>query len=138
MNPSDLRLIRETFALLAPITEQAAGLFYARLFELDPSLRQLFSGQMVDQGRKLMDMLAFAVHQLDQPDLLLPAVRQMGARHTRYGVRESHYETVGAALLWTLEQGLGPRFTPDVKQAWAQLYKLVADTMKSGARAQAA
>jgi hemoglobin-like flavoprotein len=103
------------------------------LFELDPTLRPLFKGDMEEQGRKLMEMIELAVRGLDRQEALLPALAALGRRHAGYGVNESDYETVGAALLWTLEQGLGPSFTPDIREAWAALYRFVADTMRDGA-----
>jgi len=125
-------LVQTSFAQVLPIAEAAAALFYRRLFELDPTLRPLFKGDLKEQGRKLMDMLAVAVKGLDRMEALAPALSAMGRRHADYGVKERDYETVGEALLWTLEQGLGPNFTPEVRDAWATLYKLVADTMCAG------
>lgn len=134
MTAAETALIKESFAKVAPIADQAAALFYTRLFELDPSLRALFRGDMAEQGRKLMTMISMAVGGLDRLESLVPAVRQLGLRHAGYNVREAHYETVGAALLWTLEKGLGPAFTPATREAWGKLYWLLAETMKAGAR----
>ena len=129
MNATDITLVKDSFRQVLPIADQAAALFYARLFELDPELRELFRGDMVEQGRKLMTMIATAVASLERLDAIVPAVRQLGARHAGYGVTEEHYATVGAALLWTLEKGLGPAFTPAVREAWTTTYSLLADTM---------
>jgi hemoglobin-like flavoprotein len=126
-------LVQTSFAQVRPIADAAAALFYTRLFELDPTLRPLFKGDMKEQGRKLMDMLTLAVKGLDRPEALLPALAALGRRHSGYGVNKHDYETVGEALLWTLEQGLGPSFTPDVREAWVALYRLVADTMREAA-----
>ncbi len=134
MTSTEITLIRDSFRKVAPIADQAASLFYARLFELDPSLRALFRGDMADQGRKLMTMIGMAVGGLERLDQLVPAVRQLGLRHAGYQVREAHYETVGEALLWTLERGLGADFTPATKAAWAKVYGVLAETMKAGAR----
>jgi hemoglobin-like flavoprotein len=123
-------LVQTSFAQIRPIADAAAALFYRRLFELDPTLRPLFKGDMKDQGRKLMDMLALAVKGLDRPEALLPALAALGRRHAGYGVNDHDYATVGEALIWTLEQGLGPNFTPEVREAWTTLYRLVADTMR--------
>jgi hemoglobin-like flavoprotein len=130
MTPAQKRLVRVTFARVAPNADTAAELFYRRLFELDPSLEALFHGDMQEQGHKLMEMLASAVHTLDEPALLAPTVRALGRRHARYGVTDQHFETVGAALLWTLEQRLGSGFTPEVADAWTSLYGVLATTMK--------
>lgn len=129
MNQSEITLVKDSFRKVLPIADQAAALFYARLFELDPQLRHLFRGDMVEQGRKLMTMIATAVASLERLETLVPAVRQLGARHAGYGVTEEHYGTVGAALLWTLEKGLGPEFTPAVREAWTTTYSLLANTM---------
>jgi len=129
MNTIQKELIQTSFAQVRPIAGTAAAMFYRRLFELDPTLRPLFKGDMEEQGRKLMDVLGLAVKGLDRPEALLPALAALGRRHAGYGVKERDYETVGEALLWTLEQGLGPGFTPEIREAWTVLYKLVADTM---------
>lgn len=129
MNSNQKALVQESFAQVRPMAEAAAALFYGRLFELDPTLRPLFKGDLKEQGRKLMDMLGLAVKGLDRPEALIPALETMGQRHAGYGVKDRDYETVGEALLWTLEQGLGPNFTPEVKEAWTVLYRLVAEIM---------
>ena len=133
MNLIQKALVQTSFAQVRPIADAAAALFYRRLFELDPTLRPLFKGDMEEQGRKLMEMIELAVKGLDRHEALLPALAALGRRHAGYGVNESDYETVGEALLWTLEQGLGPSFTPDISEAWAALYRFVADTMREGA-----
>ena len=135
MTPAEKDLVQTTFAKVVPIAEQAAALFYGRLFELDPSLRPLFKTDLGEQGRKLMNMIAFCVKGLDSLDQLVPAVQGLGRRHVGYGVTDAHYDTVGGALLWTLEKGLGPDFTPDVKAAWTTVYVLLASTMKGAAQA---
>ena len=123
MTPTQVGLIRESWAAVEPIADTAAGLFYGRLFELDPALERLFRRtDMARQRQVLMGTLAVVVKTLDRIEELLPAVEALGRRHAGYGVRESHYATVGAALLWTLEQGLGEAFTPDLKRAWIRAY----------------
>ena len=127
-------LVQGTFASIATIADDAAILFYQRLFELDPSLRSMFRGDKAEQRKKLMQMITAAVKGLDRLDQLVPVVQNLGRRHAGYGVQDSHYDTVGAALLWTLEAGLGRQFTPEVKEAWATVYGLLATTMKDAAR----
>jgi len=119
--------------MVEPIAEQAAEIFYNRLFELDPSLRQLFKSDMKDQGRKLMAMLKVAVSSLDKIDQLVPVVEKLGKGHVNYGVKPEHYDTVGEALLWTLEQGLGEAYTSEVEDAWGAVYTTLAATMKHAA-----
>ncbi len=127
-------LVQETFASIATIADDAAVLFYQRLFEIDPSLRPMFRGDMTEQRKKLMQMITAAVKGLDRLEQLVPVVQDLGRRHVRYGVEDKHYDTVGEALLWTLEAGLGKAFTPEVKEAWAAVYGLLANTMKDAAR----
>lgn len=138
MTPEQIKLVQESFAKVVPIAEQAAALFYGKLFELDPSLKPLFKGDMTEQGRKLMAMISTAVNGLTDLDAIVPAVQALGERHVGYGVTDAHYDTVGAALLWTLEQGLGDAFTSDVREAWATVYGLLAGTMKDAAATVAA
>jgi hemoglobin-like flavoprotein len=126
--------VQESFATIAPIADDAAALFYRRLFEIDPSLRHMFRGDMAEQRRKLMQMLTAAVKGLDRLEQLVPVVEDLGRRHATYGVEDRHYDTVGSALLWTLEKGLGDAFTPETKQAWTTVYGLLATTMKTAAR----
>ena len=133
MNSEQIMLVQTSFALVLPIADTAAALFYQRLFELDPSLRPMFRGDIQEQGRKLMTMLKIVVNGLTRLDQLVPAVQELGRRHARYGVRDEHYDTVAAALLWTLGQGLGVAFTPEVEQAWVAAYTLLAGTMKDAA-----
>ena len=133
MTPQQIALVRSSFAEVSPIADSAAKLFYSRLFELDPSLRPLFRNSLDAQGSKLMNMIAGAVCLLDQPEKLMPVIRNLGRRHTAYGVEDQHYETVGTALLWTLEKGLGAAFTPEVENAWIAVYGALADNMKLAA-----
>ena len=130
MTPEQKKLVQRSFEQVRPIGDAAARLFYARLFDLDPSLQLLFKGDMDEQGKKLMDMLGLVIRGLDRLNDLLPAVEALGRRHAAYGVQDRHYKTVGAALLWTLDKGLGPEFTPDVREAWRTVYELLAGAMK--------
>ncbi len=130
---TQVELVQSSFAIIAPIADDAAALFYRRLFEIDPSLEPMFKGEMAEQRRKLMQMLTAAVKGLPRLDRLVPVVEDLGRRHAGYGVADEHYDTVGAALLWTLEKGLGTAFTPEVKEAWVTVYVLLATTMKNAA-----
>lgn len=130
MTNEQVALVKETFAMVEPIAEVAAGLFYGRLFELDANLAPLFSGaDMREQGRKLMSMLKMVVGGLDRFDALRPAVSSLGARHAGYHVRPEDYRTVGAALLWTLEQGLKDAWTPAAADAWGAAYAALSAAM---------
>ena len=134
MNADQIAIVQETFEKIRPISETAAELFYKRLFELNPSFKSLFKGDMKKQGRMLMQMIDFAVKGIDEPDTILPTIRDLGKRHVGYGVKEEYYDTVGEALLWTLEQGLGESFTPEARDAWAEAYKLLSGVMVDVAR----
>ncbi len=133
MNAEQITLVRKTWKMVLPISEKAADIFYKRLFEIDPSTRSLFSGNMREQGAQLMNMINTAVEGLDKLDTIVPAVQDLGRRHSGYGVLEQDYQTGGSALLWTLRQGLGAEFTPDVKAAWLEAYTLLADVMTQAA-----
>jgi hemoglobin-like flavoprotein len=133
MTPEAITVVQESFQKVAAIADQAAEIFYRNLFALDPQLQSLFPSDMQTQGRKLMQMIGLAVHGLKSPDTLIPAVQALGRRHAAYGVEEKDYETVGKALILTLEQGLGADFTPQVREAWLATYQLLAETMKQAA-----
>ena len=138
MTPRQKELVQTTWSKVVPIADTAAGLFYGKLFELDPALRPMFSSDLKEQGKKLTTMITVAVRGLDDLTTLVPAVQALGRRHAGYGVEEHHYDTVGSALLWTLEKGLGAAFTPDVRDAWARVYGLIASTMVGAAKTEAA
>ena len=129
LTPQQIALVRESFAKVVPIREQAAGLFYDRLFAIDPSTRPLFRGDMKSQGAKLMAAIGAVVKSIDRIETMLDDLRALARSHNRYGVREEHYASVGAALLWTLEQGVGLDFTPDVREAWATAYGLLSSAI---------
>ena len=125
MSPEQKTLVKETWRKVAPMADAAARLFYDRLFEIDPTTRPLFKTiDLADQRRKLIQALTMVVQGLD------PTVADLGRRHAQFGVTDAHYDTVGAALLWTLEQGLESAWTPEVKVAWSSAYALLADVMR--------
>jgi hemoglobin-like flavoprotein len=136
MTPHQIKLVQTSFAKVAPIAATAADLFYGRLFEIAPHVRAMFPSDLTEQKKKLMAMLGTAVGGLSHLDTLLPAVQALGRRHRGYGVTAAHYTPVGAALLWTLEQGLGEAFTPEVKDAWATAYIVLSTTMINAANEQ--
>ncbi len=139
LTQAQIALVQNSFAVVAPIADDAAVLFYRRLFEIDPTLQAMFRGDMAEQRRKLMQMLSAAVKGLNHVERLIPVVEDLGRKHGGYGVEEHHYDTVANALLWTLEKGLGTAFTPDVRDAWATVYGLLASTMaRAAAKAEAA
>jgi hemoglobin-like flavoprotein len=139
MTPTQIDLIRASWTAVEPIADTAAGLFYGRLFELDPALERLFRRtDMAAQRKVLMQTLTVVVKSLDRLDQIVPAVQALGRRHAGYGVREEHYGTVGAALLWTLEQGLGDGFTDPVRAAWTEAYGTLATVMIEAARSEEA
>ena len=137
MDAQQINLVQKSWSKILPISDKAAELFYNRLFEIDPSTKVLFRGDMEVQGRKLMQMITAAVNGLNDLDGLVPVVQDLGRRHGGYGVQEAHYGSVGSALLWTLEQGLGNDFTDDVKIAWTETYMLLAGVMKDASAKEA-
>ncbi len=137
MEQKTIDLVQSSFSKVAPIASTAAEIFYAKLFELDPKLKAIFpadnSEAMKSQGNKLMTMLSSAVAGLTNLERLVPVLEDLGKRHVGYKVEPSHYDTVGAALLATLEAGLGDDFTPEVKTAWTDTYGVMAGVMKGAA-----
>ena len=133
MNPAQINLVQESFAKVAPISEQAATLFYDRLFEVAPAVKVMFPADMTEQRRKLMATLAVVVNGLSNLDSVLPAASALAKRHVSYGARPEHYPVVGGALLWTLEKGLGEAWTADVADAWTAAYGTLSGYMISEA-----
>src|SRR5262245_12561508 len=133
MTDQQVQLVQQTFMKVLPISDLAAQLFYKRLFEIDPSLKPMFKGDMQEQGRKLMQMIGMTVQGLSVPGEIMGLVADLGRKHVEYGVVDAHYDTVCAALMWTLGQGLGTSFTPEVKIAWTEAYEFLAKIMKDAA-----
>jgi hemoglobin-like flavoprotein len=133
MSPEQKALVKESWRKVAPMADAAARLFYDRLFEIDSTTRPLFQIDLADQRRKLIQALTMVVQGLDHLETLVPTIADLGRRHAQFGVTDAHYDTVGAALLWTLEQGLGSAWTPEVKVAWSCAYALLADVMREAA-----
>jgi len=133
MNPAQIKLVQESFAKVAPISERAAVIFYDRLFELAPQVRAMFPNDMTEQRKKLMATLAVVVNGLANLEAVLPAASALAKRHVAYGARPAHYPVVGGALLWTLEKGLGEAWTPDVAAAWTAAYDVLSSYMISEA-----
>jgi hemoglobin-like flavoprotein len=129
MNPQQVTMVQQSFSKVAPIAEQAAALFYGRLFETVPEVRPLFRGDMKEQGRKLMGTLAVVIKGLSNIEAILPAASMLAKRHVAYGVKAEHYAPVGAALLWTLERGLGADWTPELAGAWTDAYTTLSEYM---------
>jgi hemoglobin-like flavoprotein len=140
MTPDQVKLVQDSFAKVTPISEQAAVLFYDRLFEIAPQVKAMFPDDMTEQRRKLMMMLAAVVNGLGNLESILPAASALAKRHVSYGAKAEHYPVVGAALLWTLEQGLGDGWTPELAEAWSTAYGTLSGYMISEAydRSQAA
>ena len=138
MTSRQIDLVQESFQPVQAIATEAARLFYGRLFEIDPTLRPMFRGDLNEQGKKLMQVLAVGVDALRRPETILPTLEDLGRWHAAYGVTDQHYGTVATALLWTLQQGLGEAFAAEVKEAWTAMYELFASTIQGGARTAAA
>jgi hemoglobin-like flavoprotein len=133
LSSREVELVQKSWRSVQLVGDTAAEIFYGKLFSIEPAVRPLFRNDLRDQGRNLTAMISVAVHKLGSPEKILVAVRQLGLRHAAYGVREHHYASVGAALLWMLEQTLGEAFTPEVEAAWKAAYALLAGAMQEGA-----
>lgn len=133
MTPEQIRIVQSTWVKVLPIKDIAAQLFYKKLFETDPSLRALFRGDLRQQGEKLMQIIDAAVNGLSHLERIVTAIQDLGRRHVDYGVKDHHYETVGATLLWTLKDSLGAEFTPQANEAWATVYGVLAGKMQEAA-----
>jgi hemoglobin-like flavoprotein len=129
MTPQQVASVQDSFAKVAPISEQAAALFYGRLFEIAPEVKPLFRGDMKEQGRKLMATLVVVVNGLSDLPAILPAASALARKHVAYGVKPGHYVPVGEALLWTLEKGLGAAWTPELAAAWTAAYTTLSQFM---------
>jgi hemoglobin-like flavoprotein len=138
MTPNQVKLVQESFAKVAPISDAAAVLFYDRLFETAPSVRGLFPDDLAEQRKKLMATLAVVVNGLSNLSLVLPAASALAKRHVGYGAKPEHYPVVGAALLWTMEKGLGDAWTPELAAAWTAAYGTLSGYMIAEAWSQAA
>jgi nitric oxide dioxygenase len=129
LTPQQIELIQQSFAKVVPISEKAAAMFYGRLFEIAPETKVLFRSDMAEQGRKLMATLSVVVSGLANLEAILPTASALAKRHVSYGVKASHYAPVGAALLWTLEKGLGSAWTPELAAAWTAAYTTLSGFM---------
>jgi hemoglobin-like flavoprotein len=135
MIPQKIRLVQDSVRLIAPRAQAVSDAFYATLLQRNPQLQPLFARtNFATQGQALMWMIVWAVERLNDPDALLPKLRELGQRHVHYGVRAEHYDLVGEALLSTLDDMLGADFTPELREAWASFYLVAAETMLEGER----
>jgi len=133
VNPLQINLVQESFAKVAPISEQAAVLFYDRLFEVAPAVKVMFPADLKEQRKKLMTTLAVVVNGLSNLESVLPAASALAKRHVNYGAKPEHYPVVGGVLLWTLEKGLGEAWTPEIADAWTAAYGTLSGYMISEA-----
>ncbi|HEY0218716.1 MAG TPA: globin family protein [Afipia sp.] len=136
MTPHQVDLVQTSFEKVAPHTELAAKMFYGRLFEIAPQVKPMFKNDMTEQGRKLMTALALVVNGLTNLDAVVPVAKKLAVGHLSYGVKADHYQPVGEALLWTLEQALGKDFDGETKEAWTSAYTTLAQVMISEAYGQ--
>lgn len=133
MTPTQLELVQNSWEKVVPIAKDAASLFYGRLFQIRPDFKRLFSDDIEEQGKKLMQVLTTVVRGLKQLDKLEQTVWQLGRRHAVYGIKDEDYAPVAQALLWTLQQGLGSAYTKETEAAWTQAYTILANVMQAGA-----
>jgi len=133
MTPDQVKLVQQSFSKVVPISDQAAVMFYGRLFEIAPGVKSMFPDDMTAQRGKLMATLTAVVNGLGNLQSILPAASALAKRHVSYGAKPEHYPVVGAALLWTLEKGLGDGWTPEVAGAWKAAYGTLSGFMISEA-----
>ena len=133
MKSAHIKLVQDSWKLVAPIADDTAAMFYAKLFEINPALQPLFRGDMREQGRKLMAIITTAVNSLTKLETIIVAVQDLGRRHGDYGVEQQDYDTVAEALLWTLEKSLGAAWNEDLKAAWVETYTTLAGIMVAAA-----
>jgi hemoglobin-like flavoprotein len=131
MTAEQVKLVQITFEEVKPVSAAAAQLFYSRLFQLRPSLRQLFQADIQSQRQKLMQSLTVIVGSLEQPDRLAQAVQSMAQSHVRFHLQDEDYRVFGEALFWTIGQALGPSWTPSVREAWEAVYRLISSAMRA-------
>jgi hemoglobin-like flavoprotein len=131
MTPAQKDLVQSTWTLVVPIADTATAMFYDRLFEIDPGSKELFQKtNLAEQRLKLLQVLSVAIAGLDDLHRLIPIVEELGRRHAKYGVRDEHYDSVGAALLWTLQQGLGAAWNSETAAAWTEVYAVLSSVMR--------
>ena len=132
MDAKQIELVQRTFEKrVRPIAQEAGEIMYKRLFEMEPSLEPLFKGDIKRQGEMLMTAIGLAIQSLDQPEIVAESVRELGKRHAQYGVQSRYFNIFGASLMWSLEQVMGPDFTPEVKDAWGEAYAILAKAMRA-------
>lgn len=134
MTPIQITLVQQSFATIGDDEETVARIFYKRLFEIDPSTRPLFPADLTLQGVKLMKVLGLVVTSLYRLEGLIPTIENLARRHVSFGVSERHYPSVGTALIWTLDNALGAKFTPETRAAWVEAYGILSTTMIAAAR----
>ena len=122
-------LVKNSWSYVVTDTEAAGKLFYQRLFEVAPGVRNLFQGEIKFQARKLMNMVTLIVTKLHKLDEIMDEVKSLAQRHNRYGAEPAHYQVVGECLIWTLEKGLGDKWNEETAQAWIAVYGVLADAM---------
>ena len=134
MTPEQIHLVKDSWAKLLPVQEDAAEIFYHRLFDIHPEVKPYFKGNMKEQGKKLITMIDTTVSSLDNLDALMKPLKQSGKAHEGYDVKPEDYDKVSDALLWTLEKELGDDFTAETSEAWAVAYTVISSVMIDGAR----
>ena len=131
MTPAQIAAVEDTFAGLD--LEALSADFYRMAFAADPSLLPMFVSDPGAQRDRFATELEEIVHSIRTLDEFGPRVRTLGSRHRGYGVRAAHYKVMGEALMASLRQAIGEKWTPEVDEAWRLAYNLVAETMMLGA-----
>ena len=118
MTETQIKIVQNSWKLVAQDSEQAGKLFYARLFEISPGVRPMFPEDTSAQEKKLTTMLSYVINKLGNLNQIIEEVRSLARRHVKYGATPAHYPVVGEALIWTLEKGLYTHGNPEVAEPW--------------------
>jgi hemoglobin-like flavoprotein len=132
MTNEQIRLVKNSWKILRQIdTSLFADVFYSKLFLENTGLRKMFPANMRQQRQLLMDMLHFIISNLDHPEASNEEIRALGLRHEGYGIKREHYQLVGDALLWTIEQAIGNEWNDELNDGWLACYDMISKTMMS-------
>lgn len=129
----NLDALETSFDLIAPRGDELMDEFYTRLFAAAPAVRPLFPDDMQRQKTMLLGALVLLRKSLRDLDAIVPKLRDLGARHVRYGARPEHYPVVGAALIGAMAEIAGDAWKAEYEAAWSAAFDIVAGAMLAGA-----
>jgi hemoglobin-like flavoprotein len=129
MTERQILLVKNSWSFVIVKSEEAGLLFYDRLFEIAPELRPLFKSHPKDQAQKFVNMVTLVVARLQKLDEIIDDIKALARRHNQYGVKTAYYRIVGAALIWTLQQGLSDKWNDELEEAWIDMYAMLSKAM---------